>query len=358
MEIKNLRIAINRNDKIFHHSGTWMNVWKEFCQDNNIYYEFVDCYQPDIIERLRKFDCLFWHVGNYVLQDMMIGRSILFSAKNMGLKIFPDFNTSWHFDDKVAETYLLQSANAPIPESWMFFLQEDCQNWLQNSARYPLIAKLRCGSGSNNVRLLHNKVDAFKYAKKMFSGGFDSSPSLLFKTKSQVLSSRDWKTIISRFKRIPEFLRTLNRSKMFPKEKGYVFFQEYIENAGFDLKIVVVGDKLSFIGRNIRKGDYRASGGGDLFYEKELITKNIISSAFEASDKLGFQCMGYDYVVDKSNGIGKIVEISYGFSHTALLNAGGYFDRNGEWHNEPLNAPLEVIKNISLKALEELSALD
>jgi len=132
----------------------------------------------------------------------------------------------------------------------------------------------------------------------------------------------------------------------FPNERGYVFFQEFVPNNGFDLKIVVIGDKLSFVARNARKGDFRASGGGDLFYDHSLISKNIIDSAFSVSDKLGFRCMGYDYVIDKNNGIGKIVEMSYGFSHTALMQAGGYFDRKGQWHNEPLNAPHEVLESL------------
>ena len=125
-----------------------------------------------------------------------------------------------------------------------------------------------------------------------------------------------------------------------------MFFFKFIPNAGYDLKIVVVGDKLSFIGRYNRKRDFRASGGGNLFFDKSYITKNIIDSAFNTSDKLGFQCMGYDYVVDNLTGIGKIIEISFGFSHKALLEAGGYFDRDMNWHNEPLNAPSEIIKNI------------
>ena len=45
----------------------------------------------------------------------------------MGLKVFPDFNTSWHFDDKIAETYLLQSISAPIPQSYIFYNYEDCK---------------------------------------------------------------------------------------------------------------------------------------------------------------------------------------------------------------------------------------
>jgi glutathione synthase/RimK-type ligase-like ATP-grasp enzyme len=346
MIANNFRIAICKNEKIFNHSGSWANPWIEYCQKNGLSYEIIDCYQPDIIDRLKDFDFLLWQIGNYVLPDMMAGRSILSAAKNMGVSVFPDYNTSWHFDDKIAETYLLQASNAPIPNSWMFYLLEDCLSWLEKEANYPLIAKLRCGSGSNNVKLLKTKYEAIDYAKHMFKNGYKTHPSILFKSKSLFLSSTSWDVMKSRIKRIPEFLHTLSRAKMFPREKGYVFFQEYIPNDGYDLKIVVIGDKLSFIGRNIRKGDFRASGGGDLFFDKSLITENIISSAFSTSDKLGFQCMGYDYVVDKSNGNGKIVEISYGFSHTALLQANGYFDRSGVWYNEPLNAPDQIIENI------------
>jgi len=168
----------------------------------------------------------------------------------------------------------------------------------------------------------------------------------MYKTSSNIKSAHNWATIKNRAKRIPEFLRNFASARMFPNEKGYVFLQEFIPNDGYDLKIIVVGNKLSFIGRDIRKGDFRASGGGSLFFEKSLVTQDIIYSAFSTSYKLGFQCMGYDYVVDKADGKGKIIEISYGFSHAALLQAKGFFDRDGMWHDKPLNAPVEVIKNI------------
>ena len=103
---------------------------------------------------------------------------------------------------------------------------------------------------------------------------------------------------------------------------------------------------MGVIARKTRKGDFRASGGGDLFYDNTIINQNIVDIAFHVNDKLGFRCMGYDFVIDKNTGEGKIVEISYGFSHTALLNAGGYFDRRGKWHNTPLNAPHEILKEL------------
>ena len=56
--------------------------------------------------------------------------------------------------------------------------------------------------------------------------------------------------------------------------------------------------------------------------------------------------MGYDYVINKNNGKATLIEISYGFSHKAVLDANGYFDKSGNWYDEALNAPNEVLKNI------------
>jgi len=340
-------IAIHQNKAKFDHSTSWSYVWIDYCKKNNIPYEIVDCYKLDIIDKLKEFDCLLWHFNNYSYSDMLFARSILYSAKQMGLKVFPDFNEAWHFDDKIAETYILQSIDAPIPQSFVFHLYDDVRIWTEHNNEYPIIAKLRTGSGSNNVKLLQSKDDVLHYAKKMFAKGYSPHPSFFYKTKSNYNSAKENKNLMmSRIKKIPEFYRTLKNAKQFPNEKDYVFFQKFVSNNGFDLKIVVIGNKLGFIARHIRKNDFRASGGGDIYFDKSLVTKNIIDSAYRVSDILGFHCMGYDYVVDSKTGEGRIVEMSYGFSHSALLQAKGYFDRMGNWYDEPLNAPEEILKNI------------
>ena len=342
-----IKVAIGYYPHKIMHSTNWKNAWVDYCVENKIDYELVDCYKSDIIEQLKNFSHLLWHFGNYEFQDMLFARSILYSAKKMGLKIFPDYPDAWHFDDKIAETYLLQSINAPIPNSTIIYRFKDCVTMVKkNEINFPVVAKLRGGSGSHNVKMLRSQSELLRYAKKMFKSGLNPSPSLLYKASSSAKSSKNWDTFIKRLKRAPEFLRTLNSAKKFPNEKEYVFLQEFIPNNGYDLKIVVVGDKFSFIGRNIRKGEFRASGGGALFYDKDYVTKSIIDSAFRVSDSSGFQCMGYDYVVNKETGEGLIIEISYGFSHEAVLAAGGYFDRDGNWYEEPLNAPQELLINL------------
>ena len=116
-----MKIAIFKEKGVIPHSTTWTNPWEEYCNEEGLDYELVDLYKTDAVEKLKEFDVLLWHFGQYRYADMLEARSILYVAKNLGLKVFPDFNDSWHFDDKVAEMYALQAVGAPIPASKVFY---------------------------------------------------------------------------------------------------------------------------------------------------------------------------------------------------------------------------------------------
>ena len=335
-------IAICQNKRIFSHSTSWTPRFIEFCQLNGIPYEIVDCYNAEIISELHNYSALIWNYSNFVIADLMEARNILKIAENMGLVTFPYPEMNWHFDDKIAEMYAFQANEIPIPFSWVFYDEEDCLQWLKHKAKYPIIAKLRCGSGSNNVKMLHNEREAVNYARRMFTKGFNPTPSLAYKAYSKLQSSKNIEMVISRVKKIPEFLNTRRHAKMMPMEKGY--FQEYIPNNGYDLKVVVVGDKMTFCARNIRKNDFRASGGGDCYYDRALLTENVISTAFSAAEKLRMDCVGFDFVIDSNTGEGKIVEMCYGFDYEVQMNLGAWVDHNHNWHEEAVCVPDEIIK--------------
>lgn len=329
------------------HSSIWNNPWEDYLKANGIQYDKVDLFAVDAIETLKNYDVLLWHFGQYSWTDMLETRSILYSAKILGLKVFPDFNDAWHFDDKVAEMYALQAVGAPIPQSKVFYSMSVLKRAVENGdVSYPVVAKLRTGSGSHNVKLIKTESQLLRYAKRMFGRGYKPAPSLLYKTSSNIRSSHNKASFLAKLKRAPEFLRTRRGAKKFPNEKGYVYLQEFIPSDGYDMKVVVVGDKLSGLYRPIRSHDFRASGGGEVLYNKELFTENIIRSAFATADAIGFKCVGFDYVVDNRTGEGKIVEMSYGFSHTAVMGMGGWFDRDCQWHEGALNAPKELLKNL------------
>ena len=341
-----MKVLINRRPGPLH-TTSWVNPWEDYLTENNISYDKIDLLSVDAIEILKKYDVLLWHFGQYNYAEMLEARSILYSAKMMGLKIFPDFNDAWHFDDKVAEMYALQAVGAPIPKSQVYYNMEMLKEVLNGGKiEFPIVAKLRTGSGSHNVKLIRSKSQLLRYARRMLSKGFNPAPSLIYKTTSNIRSSHNKATFMAKLKRAPEFLRTLKSASKFPNEKGYVYLQEFIPSDGYDMKIVVVGDKLSGLYRPIRSHDFRASGGGEVLYNKEIFTENIIRSAFAAADAIGFKCVGFDYVIDNRTGEGKIVEMSYGFSHAAVMGMGGWFDRDCNWHEGALNAPEELLKNL------------
>lgn len=341
-----MKIGICKNERIWKHSGDWSDVFIQYCELNNVDYSIIDPYNSDVIKKIEQYDILLWSIQNYLYADLLEARNILRVAERMRIKVFPNQNTIWHFDDKVAEMYAFQSINAPMPDSWVYYSLEDTIQYLKKKASFPLVAKLRCGSGASNVKLLKSESDAISYAKRMFSKGYDPSPSLLYKAYSKAQSSKDWKMVLSRIKKIPMFLYTRSHAKQMPIEKGYCYFQRFVKNAGFDIKVVVVGDKLSFLVRKNRKGDFRASGGGEILYDRSYISEQIIDSAFKIADELGLQCVGFDYVVEENTGKGFVIEMCYGFDYESIIAAGGYFDRNKNWVDEPLNVPYEVMRNI------------
>lgn len=344
-----MKIAILADTSQKMHSSSWTYPWIEYCKRNSLHHEVINPYQIHVIRKLLEFDIILWHFSNYQFVDMLMARNILNTLETHGKKVFPSFKDAWHFDDKLSETYLLESIQAPIPQSFYFYSLKSVEQALQDiKIRFPIVAKLRNGSGSHNVKMLQSENDLIGYAKKMFGVGLNSSPSLLYKTTSNVRSAKDFNTFLRRAKRIPEFLRSLSNAKKFNRERGYVYLQEFIPNDGFDIKVIVVKDKLSFFCRDIRKGDFRASGGGAIFYDRTLITPDLTKSAFRVADVLGLQCVGYDYVIDSSNHGNYIIEMSYGFAHALVTGAGGYFDRSGLWHDEPLDVPAEIIKNLML----------
>lgn len=339
-----MRIGICRNLDMWNHSSyNGGEGFADCCRKLHLDYTFLDPYSNDILSEAENCDIVIWGIQNYLWADLLESRSILRVLEWRGKTVFPDRWTNWHFDDKIAEMYALQAVGAPMPESWVFYSRNTALQFFRET-EFPVIVKLRNGSGASNVKCLKNYASAKRYVGRMFGRGFDPTPSLAYKAFSKAQSSHDWNTLLSRVKKLPEFLYTRRHAKMMPRERGYVYCQEFIPNDGYDLKIVVCGNKLTFLCRNTRKGDFRASGGGDVFYDRSLVTPQIRASAFETADRLKMQLVGFDYVVDRRTGEGKILEMCYGFDFQAAASAGGFFTRQSEWIEEPIDVHMEVVK--------------
>ena len=344
--MNNPKIAVVKSDFHDQHSSAWGHVWIEYCDQLKIDYSLIDWRSKDSFRKLVDHDIILWHYSHYSNDEMIFAKNILSALKSAGCIVFPDQADSQHFDDKVAQSYFIKALGLDSPENYPLHSLNAVNEWIKEKKEFPVVAKLRTGSGSSNVKLINDKNELKKYAKQMFGNAINSAPSTAFKLKSNLISTKSLDEFLTRIKRIPEFLFSRTQAKSLPKEKGYVYLQEYIPNVNYDLKIAVVRDKLSFVARGTRPGEFRASGGGTLFYDKTLVTKAIIDSAFKAFDALGSECTGLDMITDPRSNMPAILEVSYGFSHTAQLGAGGYFDRSGSWISKPFNPPLEVLNNL------------
>jgi len=106
---------------IHHSEGHFSTRWMEYCLKNEIDYKIVNAYSSNIIAQIIDCDIFMWHHDGYYHQDILAAKNILFALEHAGKKVFPDFNTGWHFDDKVAQKYLLEAIGAPLIPSYVFY---------------------------------------------------------------------------------------------------------------------------------------------------------------------------------------------------------------------------------------------
>lgn len=314
-----------------HNGPAWNAKWIQLCQEKKINHIIVDCYDPNIIDILKKeaITHLMWGFHNSLPQDLIVARSVLNSARAMGIKTFPDYSDGWHFEDKVAQKYLLEAVGAPVVKSWAFFDKKKALQFIDND-NLPIVAKLRKGAGSYNVVLLRSRHSAKKYIRKMFGKGL--TPSLVMKQvsdKFKAIATRR-KTNVNIPHLINNFRNEIRKKHLFPKEVGYVYFQEFLPNNKNDLRIVVVGNRAWGFYRGVRPNDFRASGSGLIDYETSIPIE-MIETSFNVANKLKTHSICFDYV-KSPNGQYQIVEICYGYVGEAIYKCNGYWDYNLNFH--------------------------
>src|SRR5690554_2857500 len=113
---------------IHFRKGTLSEEWIEYCKEHNIEYKLVNAHRTDIIDQLIDCDLFMWHYNHTSYVDKLAAKNILFALEHSGISVFPNFNSNWHFDDKVAQKYLLESINAPLVPSYVFYNKIEALN--------------------------------------------------------------------------------------------------------------------------------------------------------------------------------------------------------------------------------------
>lgn len=333
---------------IHHRPGSFSDRWIEYCKKNGIDYKIVNVYDSDIVEQVKGCDAFMWHHHHGDYRDVLFAKQLIYSLEEAGVKCFPDFHTTWHFDDKVGQKYLLEATGAPLVPSYVFYTKEEAYAWI-NQTTFPKVFKLRGGAGASNVKLAHNASEAKKFVDKAFGKGFpafDRKGNLKEHYNKWRHGKEPFKSVVKGVGRL--FIPTAF-GKMHSPEKGYVYFQDFIPNNYYDIRVIVIDDKAFYIKRMVREGDFRASGSGDIIYEKDVFTEKCIKLAFETNKKLKSQSTSFDFVMQGDKPL--IVEISYGFAVKAYDNCEGYYDSEMTYHPGPFNPQEWMVDEVRQAAL-------
>ena len=235
-----------------------------------------------------------------------------------GKLVVPNFKTVWHFENKLAQSYLLEAQKTPTPDSVGTFDYHDAARRLEEEV-YPLVFKMPHGAASTNVRLVRTAQEARRLARRTFC-------NQLWNEYKQGMKSRTMAAIGALSSRwlYDELQRRLTGREPF----GILYWQRFVPDNEADLRITVIGDKFAFgFWRRNRPGDFRASGSGRIDY-KTAIPEVAVRLCVDISRRLGFDSMAYDILFH--DGCPLVVEMSYGYLDSAIYNTPSHLELTAE----------------------------
>lgn len=298
-----------------YRSGYDKNLLKSLFEKSNIELEIIEA-------RNITFNKEFWN-GKYViynsseenglhyksyLEDVMLGLKLL------GAKLLPHFELLRAHENKVFMEILRESI---IPEelrtlkAQVFGTFEEVENaYLENKIELPCVIKKATGNLSRGVTLAKNKEELFKKAKS-----FTSTYNLKHFLK--------------------EYLRTKKHSG-YKKESSYqnkIIIQPLIPDLKCDWKLLVYGDKIFILQRNIKEGDFRASGSGINYQagSKSGFPTEYLDFAYKFFKSLDAPNLSMDFAFDGQKAyIFEFQGLYFGTS-TQYKSKDYYTLKNGEW---------------------------
>lgn len=241
--------------------------YERFLKNNNIEYEYYNPLKSDWLESSKKFDLVIWHTNSDPCTQE-IAESKIYILEKLGKKCYPTCDELWSYEHKIRASYLYELYDLPAIPTFITHSKKEAVDYLHNT-NFPIISKISTGSASKGVEKINNVEKGVKLVRQSFS---DNGKPTYFQYQNQ---------------------------------KNYVYFQEFIEDADYDLRIICINDEFFGYYRYPNKGDFRASGAGN--YEKKEIPVQALDLAHKVRMKFGATCLATDLVF--SNKLNKFMII-------------------------------------------------
>jgi glutathione synthase/RimK-type ligase-like ATP-grasp enzyme len=277
-------------------------------------YSIVNMERHDWINKIKSFDLLIWkplYMGPR--SSGFFKEKIYFIEKYLHKIVIPNYETVWHFESKIAQSYLFELNGIPHPHTIASFDFNDAKQQAKKVG-FPIVFKRSYGASGDNVWLVKNEKEVNIILKKQFYQELWDSSKSKYSSKIKWLMYNLTKT----------WFWTKIKQKILNDERiGFTYFQKFIHSNKSDLRITVIGDRYAYaFWRNNRKNDFRASGSGRLDFERE-IPEEIIKYCMKVNNRMKFDSMAYDILFDENKFV--ITEISYGYLDSVPNQSARYF---------------------------------
>lgn len=180
----------------------------------------------------------------------------------------------------------------------------------QLECKFPYVFKTVDGSGSKGVELVNNVKD-IKNIRKNY---FNISPPRKIKNIIRLyqLPSENYKLYQYYYKPFKRFIT-----------------QDFIENLTCDYRVLVIGDRFYAMRRDVRDGDFRASGSKKFHYDE--VPCEVLDYAKKVFEKLNSPYISMDLVY-KEKDVYLIEYQGTNFGSSVLRNSQGYYEfNNNQW---------------------------
>jgi len=244
--------------------------YERFLKNNNIVYEYYNPLSSDWMKKAQHFDLVIWHT-NSDPSTQEIAEGKIYILEKMGIKCLPSYDEVWSYENKIRANYLYELHHLPSIPTFISHSKIETLAYL-SKADFPIISKISTGSSSHGVDKIDNLNEAKKLVEQVFS-----------------------------YKGKDIYFKYIN-------QKDYVYFQEFIQDADYDLRIMCVGEDLFGYYRYPNKGDFRASGAGN--YQKKEIPVEALELAYQVYKVFGSSFLATDFVYSEKTQQFLIIESS------------------------------------------------
>jgi glutathione synthase/RimK-type ligase-like ATP-grasp enzyme len=318
-----LRIAIQA-DKVIHKNGeqqSFSERWTALARAQGIETVPVDVFSNDVLSRIATCDAFMWRFPPTPFPRVMARRILYAVEAGMGLPVFPSFNTAWHVEDKIGQTYFLSAAGIPTPSTEISWTREQAEKYC-NRASYPFVIKLSTGYQGSNVRLIQTRGEAMFYVKQLFSHGL---VGLGYRPASR------GRLLLRRVRAAREIVRgrsPFGAGASAELQGGYLYAQQFLPDNGFDIRVTTIGHRAFAFRRLNRPGDFRASGSGRIDWDPGKIDEASIRLAFDVARKTRAQTIAVDIIRRGDEPV--IVELNLTYASWAVRDCPGHWTLKGE----------------------------